>query len=133
MASVNKVILIGALGKDPELKFNASGVAMCSFSMATSESWKDQDGNKQDRTEWHNVVAWRKLAEICGEYLKKGSKVYIEGKLQTSSYEKDGQKHYSTKVVADNVVFLSTKKEETQSTQEASPKSDTSNNSDLPF
>ena len=75
--SLNKVQLIGNLGKDPELKYTPSGVAVATFSIATSESWKDQDGNQQEKTEWHNIVAWRKLAEICGEYLKKGKKVYI--------------------------------------------------------
>ncbi len=104
--SLNKVQLIGNLGKDPELKYTSSGIAVATFSIATSESWKDQDGNAQERTEWHNIVAWRKLAEICGEYLKKGKKVYIEGKLQTRSYEKDGVKKYITEIVADQLIML---------------------------
>lgn len=104
--SLNKVQLIGNLGKDPELKYTPSSVAVASFSVATMEEWKDADGNKQEKTEWHNIVAWRKLAEICGEYLKKGKKVYIEGKLQTRSYEKDGVKRYVTEIVADQVLML---------------------------
>src|SRR5438445_7089451 len=81
--SLNKATLIGNLGKDPEVSYTASGVAVAKFSIATNERWKDAEGNVQERTEWHNIVAWRKLAEICGQYLKKGSKVYLEGKLQT--------------------------------------------------
>lgn len=104
--SLNKVMLIGNLGKDPELKYTPSGVAVATFSIATSEQWKDQDGNAQERTEWHNIVAWRKLAEIVGEYLKKGKKVYIEGKLQTRNYEKDGVKRYVTEIVADQLIML---------------------------
>lgn len=104
--SLNKVMLIGNLGKDPELKYTPSGVAVATFSMATSEQWKDQDGNAQERTEWHNIVAWRKLAEIVGEYLKKGKKVYVEGKLQTRNYEKDGVKRYVTEIVADQIIML---------------------------
>ncbi len=104
--SLNKVQLIGNLGKDPELKYTPSGVAVATFSIATSESWKDQEGNQQEKTEWHNIVAWRKLAEICGEYLKKGKKVYIEGKLQTRNYEKDGVKRYVTEIVADQLIML---------------------------
>ncbi|MBP9212458.1 MAG: single-stranded DNA-binding protein [Bacteroidetes bacterium] len=104
--SLNKVQLIGNLGKDPELKYTPSGVAVATFSIATSESWKDQEGNQQEKTEWHNIVAWRKLAEICGEYLKKGKKVYLEGKLQTRNYEKDGVKRYVTEIVADQLIML---------------------------
>ena len=88
MKSLNKVQLIGNLGKDPELKYTASGVAVANFSMATAESWKDEAGEQHDKTEWHNIVAWRKLAEICGEWLTKGKRVYIEGKLQTRSGKK---------------------------------------------
>ena len=104
--SLNKVQLIGNLGKDPELKYTSAGVAVATFSIATSDSWKDQEGNTQERTEWHNIVAWRKLAEICGEWLKKGKKVYIEGRLQTRNYEKDGVKRYITEVVADEMIML---------------------------
>jgi single-strand DNA-binding protein len=104
--SLNKVMLIGNLGKDPELKYTPSGVAVATFSIATSEQWKDQEGNAQERTEWHNIVAWRKLAEIVGEYLKKGKKIYLEGKLQTRNYEKDGVKRYVTEIVADQIIML---------------------------
>ncbi len=106
--SLNKVILIGNLGKDPELSYTPSGVAVAKFSIATGERWKDQEGNMQERTEWHNIVAWRKLAEICGQYLKKGSKVYLEGRLQTRSWDdkNTGQKRYATEVVADDLIML---------------------------
>lgn len=106
--SLNKVLLIGNLGKDPELRYTPGGVPVASFSLATNESWKDQDGNLQERTEWHNIVAWRKLAEICGEYLKKGKKIYIEGRIQTRSYDdkNTGAKRYVTEIVADNMIML---------------------------
>ncbi|MFN0159408.1 MAG: single-stranded DNA-binding protein, partial [Bacteroidota bacterium] len=106
--SLNKVQLIGNLGKDPELRYTTAGVAVATFTIATNESWKDQDGNLQERTEWHNIVAWRKLAEICGEWLKKGKKVYIEGRLQTRSYDdkNTGTKKYITEIVADNMIML---------------------------
>ena len=104
---VNKVILVGNLGKDPELRYTNSGVAVASFSLATSDSSKDAEGNVQDRTQWHNLVAWRKLAEICAEYLKKGSKVYVEGKLQYRTYDdKNGVKRYVTEIWMDNMVML---------------------------
>lgn len=107
-SSVNKVILIGRLGKDPETKFTQGGVAIARFSMATDESWKDQNGEQQQRTEWHNVVAWRRLAEICGQYLIKGKLIYIEGRLQTRSWEdKEGNKRTTTEVQADKMVMLS--------------------------
>jgi single-strand DNA-binding protein len=106
--SLNKVMLIGNLGKDPELRYTSSGVAVATFSLATNESWKDQDGNTQERTEWHNIVTWRKLAEICGEWLKKGKKVYIEGRIQTRSYDdkNTGTKKYITEIVADSMIML---------------------------
>lgn len=106
--SLNKVMLIGNLGKDPELRYTGSGVAVATFSLATNESWKDQDGNLQERTEWHNIVAWRKLAEICGEWLKKGKKIYIEGRIQTRSYDdkNTGAKKYITEIVADSMIML---------------------------
>lgn len=136
--SLNKVQLIGNLGKDPELKYTPSGVAVATFSIATSESWKDQDGNQQEKTEWHNIVAWRKLAEICGEYLKKGKKVYIEGKMQTRNYEKDGIKRYVTEIVADQLIMLDGggggKGAGNQSSSEAAPAhSDAPKDDDLPF
>lgn len=104
--SMNKVFLLGNLGKDPELKYLPSGVAVCNFSIATTKSWKDTDGNVQEKTEWHNIVSFRKVAELCGEYLKKGSKVLVEGELQTRMWEKDGVKHYTTEVVLNEVTFL---------------------------
>jgi single-strand DNA-binding protein len=104
---LNKVMLIGHLGADPEIKYTQSGVATVTFNVATNESYKDNEGNLVKRTEWHRIVAWRKPAEILSEYLKKGSKVYLEGKLQTRSWEdKDGQKRYTTEVVVDEWVFL---------------------------
>ena len=108
--SINKIILIGNLGQDPELRYTSSGVAVASFSMATSESWKDQDGNIQEKTQWHKLVAWRKLAEIVGEYLKKGSKVYVEGRIQYRSYDdKNGVKKDITEIVIDQMMMLDTR------------------------
>ncbi len=105
--SVNKVILIGNLGKDPELRYAPNGSAVATFSLATSEQWKDQEGNPQERTSWHNIVVWSKLAEIVAEYLKKGAKVYLEGRLQYRDYEaKDGNKRYITEIVVNELVML---------------------------
>ena len=98
---INKVILIGNLGADPELRHTQSGVTVASFRVATTERWKGQDGQMQEQTEWHSIVAWKRLAEICGEHLRKGSRVYIEGKLQTREWEKDGVKRYTTEIVVD--------------------------------
>ena len=109
---VNKVILIASLGRDPETKHMPNGDTVCNFSVAVSESWKGKDGDKQERTEWINIVAWRKLGEICGQYLRKGSKVYIEGKLQTRSWEKDGVKKYTTEVVAIEMQMLDGRRDE---------------------
>jgi single-strand DNA-binding protein len=106
--SVNKVILIGNLGKDPEVKYTPSGTAVAKITLATNERFKDKNGEWQDRTEWHNVVLWQRLAEIAGEYLKKGGKVYIEGRLQTRSWDdkQTNQKKYMTEVVASDLVLL---------------------------
>ena len=106
MGSVNKVILIGNLGADPELKYTPSQRALCNLRIATTEVYKDKGGQRQEKTEWHRVTVWGDTAENCQKYLAKGRSVYVEGKLQTRSYEKDGQKHYATDVVADRVVFL---------------------------
>jgi single-strand DNA-binding protein len=107
MAGINKVIIVGRLGKDPEIRYTPSGSAVANFSVATSEEWKDKNsGEKKERTEWHRIVAFDKLGEICGKYLSKGRQVYVEGKLQTSSYEKEGVKRYSTDIIASNVEFL---------------------------
>lgn len=107
--SVNKVILIGNLGKDPEVKYTPQGTAVARLTVATNERFKDKSGEWQDRTEWHNVVLWQRLAEIAGEYLKKGGKVYIEGRLQTRSWDdkQTNQKKYMTEVVANDLVLLS--------------------------
>jgi single-strand DNA-binding protein len=108
MASVNKVILIGNLGKDPEIRTTPQGTSLARCSVATTTTWKDASGAKQERTEWHDVVAWERLAQICGEYLHKGKMVYVEGSLQTRSWEdQNGQKRYKTEVKANNVVMLS--------------------------
>jgi len=105
--SVNKVMLVGNLGKDPEVRYTGSGTAVATFSVATNESWKDAEGNPQERTEWHNIVAWRKLAEICGQYLKKGSKIFLEGRLQYRTYDdKNGVKRYVTEIVMNEMVML---------------------------
>ena len=107
MASVNKVILVGNLGKDPETRFMPNGEAVCNFSIATTDSWKDKEGKKQERTEWHNIVMYRKLAEIAGEYLKKGSAVYLEGRLQTRKWQdKDGADKYTVEIISDNMQML---------------------------
>jgi len=107
--SVNKVILLGNLGKDPELKYTPSGTAVAKFSLATNDRFKDKEGQWQDRTEWHNVTAWARTAEIAGEYLKKGSKVYIEGSLRTHSWDdkQTGQKKYMTEIMVNDLVLLS--------------------------
>ena len=106
MGSVNKVILVGNLGADPELKYTPSSRPLCNLRIATTDVFKDKGGQRQERTEWHRVTVWGDQAENCSKYLSKGRSVYIEGRLQTRSYDKDGQKHYATDVVADRVVFL---------------------------
>lgn len=107
MASVNKVILVGNLGRDPEVRYMPNGEAVCNFSIATTDSWKDKAGAKQERTEWHNIVMYRKLAEIAGEYLKKGRPVYVEGRLQTRKWQtKEGQDRYTTEIIADQMQML---------------------------
>ena len=110
---VNKVILIGNLGADPEVRHTPDGVAVANFNLATSESWNDRtSGEKQERTEWHRLVVWRKLAEIAGQYLKKGSKIYVEGKLQTRSWDdQSGQKRYTTEVVVNDFQMLDSRNE----------------------
>jgi single-strand DNA-binding protein len=111
--SVNKVILIGRLGRDPELKYTGTGTPFCRFSIATDEQWKDGGGNKQERVEWHNCVVWDKLAEICNQYLSKGSQVYIEGSLQTREWDdNEGNKRKSTEIRVREVTFLGGKKKE---------------------
>ena len=106
--SVNKVILVGNLGKDPEVRFTSGGSAVANFSIATSEVWNDRDGKRQERTEWHNIVVWGKQAEHCGQYLSKGRQVYVEGSIRTRSYDdkNTGAKRYITEIVAQRVQFL---------------------------
>lgn len=106
MGSVNKVILIGNLGADPEMRHTPGGKSVCNLRVATAEVFKDKSGQRQERTEWHRVTIWGDQGENAAKYLTKGRSVYLEGRLQTRSYEKDGQKHYATDVVADRVVFL---------------------------
>ena len=107
MSGINKVILIGHLGKDPEMRQASSGDAIANFSIATSEEWKDKEtGEKKQKTEWHRIVAFKRLGEICGEYLSKGSQVYVEGRLQTRSWEKEGVTKYTTEIIASSVQFL---------------------------
>ena len=107
MASVNKVILVGNLGRDPEVRYMPNGDAVANFSIATTETWKDKQGNRQEKTEWHNIAMYRRLAEIAGEYLKKGSSVYIEGRLQTRKWQdKQGNDRYTTEIVADQLQML---------------------------
>ena len=105
--SVNKAIILGRLGQDPELKHTSTGIAVANFTVATSESWTDKSGKKQDKTEWHRITAWGKTAELCAKYLSKGRQVLVEGSIETRSWEdKDGQKRYTTEVKARNVQFL---------------------------
>ena len=108
--SVNKVILIGRLGKDPETRYMTSGEAVTNATLATSENWKDKSGEKQEKTEWHNLVFYRRLAEIAGEYLKKGSQIYVEGKLQTRKWQtKEGQDRYTTEIIVNEMTMLGSK------------------------
>jgi single-strand DNA-binding protein len=107
MSGVNKVILVGNLGSDPTLRYTPNGTAVCNFNIATTERFSNKDGEKEERTEWHRIVTWARLAEICNEYLKKGKQVYIEGRLQTRSWEdQSGSKKFTTEVVAANMVML---------------------------
>lgn len=115
MASVNKVILIGHLGRDPETAFTHNGVQVTNFSIATSEKWKDKTtGEAKEKTEWHRLVCFNRTAEVAVKYLRKGSPVYVEGKLQTRSWEKDGQTHYTTEIVVNNLQFLASKNDSGQ-------------------
>ena len=113
MASVNKVITLGHLGRDPEMRYSEDGKAIANFSLATSESFKDKDGNKQERTEWHRVVLFGRIAEIAGEYLRKGSMAYVEGRLQTRKWtDKEGQERYTTEIIGDRLQLIGGKKSE---------------------
>ncbi len=124
MAGVNKAILIGNLGKDPEVRQLESGVKVATFSMATSETYKTKDGNKVEQTEWHNIVLWRGLAEVAEKYLKKGNPVYIEGRIRTRSWEdKEGNKRYTTEIIGDNMTMLSSRRD-TQNSPVPPPQSE---------
>ena len=143
ISSMNKVILIGRLGADPELKYTPNGTAQAKLNLATSERWKDNDGNNQEKTEWHRIITWRRQAEFAGEWLKKGQLVCVEGKLQTRSWEQDGQKKYMTEVVADNITMLGSKSDsdggkssdapENKGEPNEAPESIEDDDDDLPF
>lgn len=129
--SLNKVMIIGNIGTDIELKYTPQSVAVCSFSMATNEGYKDSNGQWLDKSEWHKIVLWRGLAETAGKFLKKGSKIYLEGKLQTRNWEKDGQKHYTTEIVGTSMEFLGGKSEggQQQSNQQSNQQQSQGGNS----
>ncbi len=133
---INKAILIGNLGADPEVRYTQSGAAVANFNIATTESWV-KDGNKEERTEWHRIVAFGKLGEVCGEYLSKGSKVYIEGRIQTRQWDdKDGNKRYTTEIVAREMKMLSPKNQGGQGgnySQEEPPIAEPVMGDDVPF
>jgi len=145
MSGVNKVILIGHLGADPQMRFTPNGTPVAQFNLATTERFNDRNGERQERTEWHRIVAWSRLAEICNQYLKKGKQVYVEGRLQTRSWEdQSGNKRYTTEIVANNMIMLgragdvaedtpaqSAPAEETE--QSPSGSASASNEDDLPF
>ena len=134
MAGVNKVILVGNLGKDPEVRHLEGGTAVASFSIATTEVYKDKTGARQEQTEWHNIVVWRGLAEIAEKYLKKGMTIYIEGKLRTRSWDdKEGHKRYSTEVVGDTFTILSKKENQSTGNNEQSDNSGPKTADDLSF
>ena len=133
MAGVNKAILVGNLGKDPEVRYLDSGVAVANFSLATSESYKNKEGERVSQTEWHNIVVWRGLAEVAEKWLKKGSSVYIEGKIRTRKWEdKEGNTRYTTEILADNMTMLGGKPS-TDSTNNETVDSSNDSSDDLPF
>ena len=130
---VNKAIILGNCGADPELRYTNSGVAVCNFNLATSDKWTDNDGNKQESTEWHSIVCWKRLAEIVSEYVKKGTQVYIEGKITTKSWEdKEGIKRYKTEIVANNCQILSGSSNRGQSSEERAAQDESAPPSDSP-
>ena len=141
MASVNKVILIGNLGRDPELRFTRDGQGVANFTLATNERWRDKDGQNQERTEWHRIVVWGKTAENCAQYLQKGRSCYIEGRIQTREWEdKEGNKRQTTEIVAQNVTFLGGRGEggggggrPGSGTQDAPPPEPGPDGSEIPF
>lgn len=141
MAGLNKVLLIGHVGRDPEVKYMPTGDAVANFTVATSENYTDKQGQKQEKTEWHKIVVWKKTAEVMGQYLKKGQQVFIEGKLQTRSWDDDKGKHYMTEIVASSVQFLGKKNDSAGAAPATEPQADTqpdkpqpsSDEEDLPF
>ena len=139
MAGVNKVILVGNLGKDPEVRYLDSGVAVANFSLATTENYKNKQGEKVSQTEWHNIVLWRGLAEVAEKWLKKGSSVYIEGKIRTNKWEdKEGNARYNTEILADNMTMLGNRintdiSDKNDSKTAPNIKSVNDENDDLPF
>ena len=134
MAGVNKVILIGNLGKDPEVKYLDNGVAVANFSLATTEKYKIKEGEKVSQTEWHNIVLWRGLAEVAEKYLKKGASVYVEGKIKTRKWEdKDGNTRYNTEILADNMTMLGGKKDSQENTINSPQETASDKADDLPF
>jgi single-strand DNA-binding protein len=138
MASVNKVILLGNLGSDPEVRYTPSGKAVANFSLATSEKYTNKEGEKEEKTEWHRIVAWARLGEICGEYLSKGSQIYIEGRIQTRTWEdRDGNKRYTTEIVAQTMQMLGGSKKggEATSIEESHPSEEPISipDDDIPF
>jgi single-strand DNA-binding protein len=134
MAGLNKVILVGNLGKDPEVRHLEGGVAVASFSLATSESYKDKTGQRIEQTEWHNIVVWRGLAEVAEKYLKKGTTIYVEGKLRTRSWDdKEGHKRYITEIVGDTFTILSKKESNAPSSTDDTTTMGIKTGDDLPF
>ena len=134
MAGVNKVILVGNLGKDPEVKYLDSGVAVANFSLATTENYKNKEGEKVSQTEWHNIVLWRGLAEVAEKYLKKGANVYVEGKIKTRKWEdKDGNTRYNTEILADNMTMLGGKKDFQENPINPPQETSSDKADDLPF
>ena len=132
MASLNKIQLIGRIGKNPDLKYSQSNKAIVNLSIATTESWKDKNGEKQEKTEWHRIVMFGKQAETCEKYVKKGMLLYIEGRLQTRTYEKEGQTHYITEIVANNFQFLEKRQAGTQATPQVESNPDVKDDN-VPF
>lgn len=133
MGSLNRVTLIGRLGADPELKYTPAGAAVCNFSLATSEAWKDKGtGEKREQTIWHRIVVWRELGEACSKYLAKGREACVEGKIQIRTYEKDGQKHYATEIVAERVIFIGSGERDERSAPGDAPRGERSRKNDPP-
>ena len=135
MAGVNKVILLGNLGKDPEVRYLDNGVAVANFSLATTENYKNKSGERVSQTEWHNIVLWRGLAEVAEKYLKKGASVYVEGKIKTRKWEdKEGNARYNTEILADNMTMLGGKPSQDDSQSSSStPTNNSAKTDDLPF